>query len=115
MALAVTVIDKYFDGKRGHMVIGVTASGNYATGGDTLNLAGLMPGAGTLPTWVELQGINGFIYAYAAGTTQQNGKVKVFVEGTVSANAPLIEHTAAAYVAGVTSDTITGYVEFKVR
>lgn len=115
MALTVTVIDKYFDGKRGHMIIGVTASGNYSTGGDTLNLANLIPGAGTLPTWVELQGINGFVYAYAAGTTQANGKMKVFVEQAVATNTPLAEHSAAAYVAGVTGDTITGYVEFKVR
>lgn len=115
MALAATLVDRYFDGKRGHLIITITASGSYTTGGDTLSLAGLMPGSATVPTWAEIQGVNGFVYAYVAGTTQANGKVKVFVEATVATNTPLAEHTAVAYVAGVTGDTITAYIEFKVR
>lgn len=116
MALAVgSVVDKYFDGKRGHLIITITASGSYTTGGDTLSLANLMPGSGALPTWAEINGINGFSYSYVAGTTQANGKVKVFVEATVATNTPLAEHSAATYVAGVTGDTITAYIEYKVR
>lgn len=117
MALAIgTVIDKYFDGKRGHVIFTITASGNYATGGDTLDLTALkLPGIGQIPTWTEIVGVNGFTYSYVNGTTLANGKMKVFVEATVATNTPLAEHTAVAYVAGVTGDTITAYAEFKVR
>lgn len=116
MALAISsVIDKYFDGKRGHVIVGITASGNYTTGGDTLSLAGLIPGSATIPTWGEITSVAGYVYSYVNGTTQANGKMKVFVATTTGANIPLAEHTAAAYAAGVTGDTIVGYFEFKVR
>lgn len=116
MALTVSsVIDKYFDGKRGHVIVVITASGSYTTGGDTLSLAGLMPGSATIPTWGEVTSVAGYVYSYVNGTTQANGKMKVFVATTSGANIPLAEHTAAAYAGTVTADTIVGYFEFKVR
>lgn len=116
MPLAIgTVIDKYYDGKRGHIIFTITPSGTYPTGGDTLNVAGLLPGSSLIPTWTEINGISGFGYSYVNGTTQANGKVKVFVEAAVATNTPLAEHTNVTYVAGVTSDTITVYMEFKTR
>lgn len=116
MSLAIaTVIDKYVDTKRGHLIFTITPSGTYPTGGDTLNLSGLMPGSSLVPTWVEINGVSGFFYSYVNGTTQANGKVKVFVEQAVATNTPLAEHSNAAYVAGVTGDTITVYCEFKLR
>lgn len=115
MALAASVTDQYFNTKRLVVIGTITASGSYTTGGDTLSLAGLVKGSGQLPTWCEIQGISGFTYAYVAGTSQATGKMKVFVEQTVATNTPLAEHSAASYVSGVTSDTITFYAEFKLR
>jgi len=115
MALVAAVTKQYYDGKKVHVVGTITASGSYTTGGDTLNLQLLGIKSSQVPYWFEVQGVNGFIYAFVAGTTQANGKVKAFVEATVATNTPLAEHTAAAYVAGITGDTITFYAEFEIR
>jgi len=45
-------------------VFSLAASGSYATGGDTLDFAPLMGYTNKQPTWVEIQGIAGFIYEY---------------------------------------------------
>ena len=81
----------------------IVASGNYAAGGDTLDLTQL----GSIlrakdPLFVEIQGISGFVYQYNPTTK----KVLVYCNTAGGANAPLGEHTAAAYAAGVTGDTI---------
>ena len=117
MAIAVAVTKQYWDGKKVHVVGTLTFSGNYATGGDGINFTGLGIKSSLAPYWFEVQGINGFIYAYAPGSpaSQTNGKIKVFVEATVATNTPLAEHTAVAYVAGVTGDTVTFYAEFDIR
>src|SRR5215813_12285789 len=102
MALSLVINKKKYDGKRLEIVGTITASGSYTTGGDTLSLAGLGIQSSLIPFYVEINGVSGFFYAYVNGTTQANGKVKVFVEQAVATNTPLGEHSAAAYVAGVT-------------
>lgn len=85
-------------------VIGtLAASGSYATGGDVVDFTQL----GSVyrakdPIFVEIQGKAGFVYQYDV----VNKKVLVFCNTAGAANAPLGEHTAIAYVAGVTGDTI---------
>lgn len=81
----------------------IVASGNYATGGDTVDFTQL----GSIirakdPLFVEIQGIAGFVYQYNPVTK----KVLVYCNTAGGANAPLGEHTAAAYAAGVSGDTI---------
>jgi len=110
------VVNKqWYDGKKVNIVGTITASGSYSTGGDTLNLQGLGIKSSQLPFLVQISGQNGFIYQWVAGTTQANGKMKVFVATTGGTNLPLSEHTAAAYVAGVTGDTITFEGMFEIR
>ncbi len=81
----------------------LVASGSYATGGDTVDFTQL----GSIyrakdPLFVDIQGKAGFIYQYDI----TNKKVLVYTNTAGGANNPLGEHTAAAYVAGVTGDTI---------
>lgn len=115
MALVAAITKQYYDGKKVHVIGTITASGSYTTGGDTLSLTGLNIKSSQVPYWLEVQGVNGFNYAYVVGATQATGKVKVFVLQAAATNTPLAEHTAAAYVAGVTGDTITFYAEFEIR
>jgi hypothetical protein len=89
----------------------VTPSGDYATGGDTLNLSGLVPGT-KAPIYVHIEGIGGFTYRYVKGTNIADGKFMVRVNDAGGANAPEAQHTAAGYAAGVTADVITGYADF---
>lgn len=90
----------------------LTFSGSYSTGGDTVNLAGLVPGVGKAPPLkVDINGQSGAEYRWVPGTTMSNGKVKVMVETTVATNTLLSEHTAVSYVAGVTGDTVYADVE----
>lgn len=121
MALALatpTVTDSWFDGKRLH-VVGTIAIGasplTYAAGGPVLNFNGVGILSGQVPTRVSIEGQAGFIYRYIKGTTIANGTVTVFAEGTVATNAPLVEHSTAAIVAGVSGDTIAFYAIFKLR
>jgi len=90
----------------------VTASGNYATNGDTLNFQGVTPLL--ISPFAALQavitGIAGFVYSFVQGTTQANAKVKVLTGA--AAQSPLTELTAGAYPGGVTGDTITGVASF---
>lgn len=101
-------------------------TGNYATGGDALDLNALFaltaggPGAslicGSLPLKVELQSVkpsgqtNLFVYQYTPGTTLANGLVQVYT-GAAPQTA-LTELSAGAYPAGVTGDTISGEAIF---
>jgi hypothetical protein len=81
----------------------LVASGNYAANGDVVDFTQL----GSIlrakdPLFVDIQGKAGFIYQYDI----TNKKVLVYSNTAGGANAPLGEHTAAAYAAGVTGDTI---------
>jgi hypothetical protein len=113
-----TVTGKWFDGARLH-VHGTVAVGasplTYAAGGLVMSFA--IPGVQSTvkPSYVDVQGKSGFIYKYVKGTNAADGKLMVFCETTVATNAPLLEHTVTAVVAGVSGDTIDFYAIFKLR
>lgn len=112
MALAFTLIDSWDDGRRIHVAGTVAASGNYSTGGDTLDLTPLEslgvpttkpPVLGT--AWMD--GLAGYDYVFAVGTTLNSGKVKIFQNA--GASGPFAELAAGAYPAAITADTVTFY------
>ena len=110
MALAFTLVDTWDDGKRIHVSGTVAASGSYTTGGDTLDLsqfpiiaATQAPIQGT--AWMD--GLAGYDYVFTPGSAMNNGKVKVFQQGSSAGAFP--ELAAGAYPAAVTSDTLTFY------
>lgn len=83
----------------------LTPSGNYATGGDTVDFT-VLPRYfdGRKPDFLMIVGKAGYIYAYDAA----NGKVMTFFgDNNNAVDGPLIEIPAAAYPAGVTGDVIT--------
>ena len=72
------------DGKRVHVSGTVTASGNYATSGDTLDLsqfpiiaATQAPIQGT--AWMD--GLSGYDFVFYPGSTMNSGKLKIFQQG----------------------------------
>lgn len=112
MALAFTLVDSWDDGRRIHVAGTIAASGNYATGGDTLDLTPLeslgvpttkSPIAGT--AWMD--GLAGYDYVFAPGAAINSGKVKIFQQG--SAAGAFAELAAGAYPAAITADTVTFY------
>ncbi len=116
MAIAVTVTDKWDDGKRLHVIGTLAFSGNYATGGDTLSFAGKVY-ASRAALAVQVQGIAGFVYEVSLGTTIANNLVLVRGQEPTNATAGVIaltQHAAAAYVAGVTGDTVRFHAIFKL-
>ncbi len=105
--LALTVIEFWDDGKRIHLIGQVTASGNYATGGDTLDVsvagpAGLPSSQPPMIAWID--GLSGYDFVFAPGTAQNNGKVKVFANGAAAGAFP--ELASGAYPAAIIADTI---------
>lgn len=111
MALSAALVSKIqgagVTGPNDIFIFKITASGSYATNGDTLNLAGFFPGgAFNTPEAVIIQGNAGFVYGYVPGTKYADGKMTVRVATTTGTNAPLQEHSAVSYVSGVTGDNI---------
>ena len=114
MALAFTLVDTWDDGKRIHVSGTAAASGNYSTGGDTLDLSQFPVVAATQPpvqgtAWMD--GLAGYDYVFAPGSAMNNGKVKIFQQGASAGAFP--ELAAGAYPAAITGDTITFYGIFK--
>lgn len=114
MALTFTLVDTWDDGKRVHVTGTLTASGSYTTGGDTLDLSQFPVIASTQPpiqgtAWLD--GLAGYDYAFAPGAALNNGKVKVFQQGSSAGAFP--ELASGAYPAAITSDSITFYGIFK--
>ncbi|HKS66887.1 MAG TPA: hypothetical protein VJR26_06585 [Candidatus Acidoferrales bacterium] len=114
MALAFTLIDTWDDGKRIHATGTITASGNYTAGGDTLDLSQFPAMASTQPPILgtaRIDGLAGYDYVFSGGSALNNGKVKIFQQGTSAGAFP--ELAAGAYPAAITGDTITFYGIFK--
>lgn len=114
MALTFTLVDTWDDGKRIHVSGTAAASGNYATGGDTLDLSQFpVIGATQAPVqgtaWMD--GLAGYSYVFTPGSALNNGKVKIFQQGASAGAFP--ELAAGAYPSPVTADTITFYGIFK--
>ena len=114
MALTFTLVDTWEDGKRVHVSGTVAASGNYATGGDTLDLSqnpiigsAQPPIQGT--AWMD--GLAGYDYVFFPGAALNNSKVKIFQQGASAGAFP--ELASGAYPAAVSGDTITFYGIFK--
>lgn len=112
MALAFTLVDSWDDGRRIHVSGTVAASGNYTTGGDTLDLTPLEalgvpttkpPIVGT--AWMD--GLAGYDYVFTPGAAINSGKVKMFQNA--GAAGAFAELAAGAYPAAITADTVTFY------
>lgn len=107
MALAVTVTNHWEDTKR-VMVIGtLVATGNYVTGGDTINFGDPLIKSNSAPLFVVFNRLSKYLMAMVFGTLISNGKVKFTVPDTG------LEVAAGAYPAGITGDTITFFAIFK--
>jgi hypothetical protein len=114
MALTFNLVDTWDDGKRIHVSGTVAASGNYATGGDTLDLSQFPLVAAVQPpingtSWMD--GLAGYDYVFFPGAAMNSNKVKIFQQGASAGAFP--EVAAGAYPAAITSDTITFYGIFK--
>jgi hypothetical protein len=125
MALAISAASIDMTQKHLIMTCTIVASGNYTTGGDTLNFqtATFTPGialpATVAPTFVEIKslstsGASGYDYEFKPGTTPANGLMQVFQAPSSGSN-PLAEipGSPTAYPAGVTGDTIICKAWFK--
>src|ERR1700693_138165 len=85
MAVAVTAIDKWYDGDRAFLVATIVLSGSYVSGGDTLNIAGLVPGTSLLPVQADIvsqattaaQALNA--YLFLPGATLATCKIRCFI------------------------------------
>jgi hypothetical protein len=114
MSLTFSLVDTWDDGKRIHVTGTAAASGNYSTGGDTLDLSqspliasAQSPISGT--AWMD--GLAGYDYVFMPGGAMNSGKVKIFQQGAAAGAFP--ELAAGAYPAAITSDTVTFYGIFK--
>lgn len=102
MAVALTVTKEHAIDPGLILVRGtVVFSGSYPAGGEAFSLAGSVHSLGT-PLFVVVVGKAGFVYLY----DHVNDKVMVWTNSAGGVNLSLTEHSAAAYVAGVTGDDI---------
>ena len=114
MALTFTLSDTWDDGKRIHVSGSVAASGSYTASGDTLDLSQSPVIASTQApilgtAWME--GLAGYDYVFYPGSGLNNGKVKIFQQGTSAGAFP--ELAAGSYPSAIASDTISFYGIFK--
>jgi hypothetical protein len=110
MALTFSLVDTWDDGKRVHVTGTVAASGSYTTAGDTLDLsqfpiiaATQAPIQGT--AWMD--GLAGYDYVFYPGAAMNNGKVKIFQQGSSAGAFP--ELASGSYPGAITGDTIAFY------
>jgi len=108
MALAITVLKRSGGGRGEEGIFRIVASGSYPTNGDAADFAPLIGITSRQPDFVDIVGKAGFEYQY----DYVNKKMFVYTNTAGGANAPLGEHTAAGYAAGVSGDTITAYVRW---
>ncbi len=89
-----------------HVVGTLTFSGNYTSGGDTLNFGLPLIKSNSCPIYVVMTGVGIYLYRLVIGTTIANSKVKIFSLATG------LEIGAGAYPGGVTADAVTFYAIF---
>jgi len=105
MAITITLLQNNVDGSGSSFVYAIatlTFSGNYPTGGDTLDftqVADKLPSTQVIQAFAESQNGNAGYYVVVAGTALNNFKLKAFNGGGT-------EITAGAYPASVTSDVV---------
>lgn len=99
MALAVSGVKKRQIAGALIVAFEVTPSGNYATNGEVLApTLESMHFQGKSPDFVTVYGKAGFVFQY----DHVNKKLLTYTNTAGAANAALGEHTAVAYVAGIT-------------
>jgi hypothetical protein len=108
MALTFSVVDRWDDGKRIHASGTIAATGNYTTGGDTLDLSQVALIASDQPKvqgtgWMD--GLAGYDYVFTPGVAMNSNKVKIFQQGSAAGAFP--ELAAGANPGAITADTIT--------
>jgi hypothetical protein len=105
MAIQITLLPSNVDGSGNNLIyaIGTLAfSGNYATGGDSLDfttVADKLGSAQVVQIFADSQNGNGGYYVPVAGTTLSNWKLKAFTGGGT-------EVSAGAYPGSVTGDVV---------
>lgn len=112
MAVVATITEQWTDGKRVHVIGALTFSSTYATGGDAFDFqSGPTVSVGTAvktskqPSIVLIEGKAGFVFQYDYAAK----KILAYSNTAGGANAALGEHTAAAYAAGITGDSVKFY------
>jgi hypothetical protein len=114
MALAFNLVDAWDDGQRIHVAGTVTASGNYSAGGDTLDLSQfpiVAAAQSSIQGTAWMDGPAGYDCVFYPGTAMNNGKVKIFQQGSDAA--ALLELAAGAYPGAIVSESITFYGIFR--
>jgi hypothetical protein len=105
MAITITLLPSNEDGSGSNLFYAIgtlTFSGNYATGGDTLDfttVADKLPSTQIIQVFADSQNGNSGYYVPVQGTALNNWKVKAFTGGGT-------EFTAGAYPGTVTSDIV---------
>jgi hypothetical protein len=105
MPITITITPANVDGSGSNFTYAVATlafSGNYPTGGDTLDftqVADKLPSTQIIQAFAESQNGNPGYYVAIAGTALNNWKLKAFTGGGT-------EISAGAYPAGVTSDIV---------
>lgn len=105
MTLAVT---KRKQGGNGLIAyVSITNSGDYPTGGDSVDFVAAVGITGRKPDLAVITGIAGYIYQWDKANN------KVFVRGSAAtAGAALAEFTSGAYSAALTADTVIARLEW---
>lgn len=105
MAITITLLPNNVDGSGSNFFYAIgtlTFSGNYSTGGDTLDFTQVADKLGSsqiIQAFAESQNGNSGYYIPIAGSALNNWKLKAFNGGGT-------EITAGAYPASVTSDVV---------
>jgi len=105
MAITISLQPNNVDSSASNFVYAVatlTFSGNYVTGGDTLDftqITNMVPSDTIVQVFAESQNGNSGYYIPVQGATLNNWKLKAFVGGGT-------EVAAGAYPAGVTGDIV---------
>ena len=102
MALAITILDVDAGALNLYVIGMLTASGNYSTGGDTLDfttVADKLPSDQLIQVFADSQNGNAGYYVPVQGSALNNWKLKAFSGGGT-------ELSAGAYPSTVTSDIV---------
>src|SRR6476661_527001 len=105
MPIAITLLPSNEDGSGSNLFYAIgtlTFSGNYPTGGDTLDfttVADKLPSTQIMQIFADSQNGNAGYYVPVQGTAMNNWKLKAFTGGGT-------EVTAGAYPASVTTDVV---------
>lgn len=106
MAVAVSVQKRVKPGATLVALCQLTLSGDYPTGGDTVDFKTPVGFTNRNPDMAIIQGIAGFIYEWDKANS------KLLVRGGAAASNALTQFTSGAYSAALTGDTILARLEW---